>query len=130
MNEPIETPTDVPPSAQPTFAEPPFAEPPFAEPPFAEPWHAQLFALTLGLSEAGLFTWAAWTEGFGATLKRNGAARALDGSGDYYAAWLETLEAMLEQSGKVSAAERAQIKAAWEAAYRATPHGAPVHLPR
>ncbi|MGH1457750.1 MAG: nitrile hydratase accessory protein [Paracoccaceae bacterium] len=99
-----------------------------SEPPFSEPWHAQIFALTLTLSEAGLFTWAAWTDAFGATLKRHGAGRALDGSADYYAAWLETLEAVLETCGHVGAKERAQIKAAWEAAYLATPHGQPVHL--
>lgn len=98
------------------------------EVPFAEPWQAELFALTVALSEAGRFTWGHWTEAFGATLKRHGAARPLDGGADYYAAWLETLETLLDRSGLAPAPEAAAMKARWEAAYRATPHGKPVRL--
>ena len=99
------------------------------EPPaFAEPWHAQLFALTVHLSERGLFTWPDWAEAFGATLKRHGAARELDGGEDYYAAWLETLERLLEDLGEAAPVEVRALKAAWEEAYLSTPHGAPVRI--
>ncbi len=95
---------------------------------FDEPWQAQLFALTVALNEAGHFRWADWTAAFGATLKRRGAGRAQDGGADYYDAWLETLERLLDARGHAPAAEAARTKAAWEAAYLATPHGQPVRL--
>lgn len=95
---------------------------------FDEPWQAQLFALTVALNEAGHFGWAEWTEAFGATLRRRGAERARDGGADYYDAWLETLERFLDARGHAPAAEAARTKAAWEAAYLATPHGMPVRL--
>lgn len=96
---------------------------------FDEPWQAQLFALTVALNEAGHFAWADWTEAFGATLKAHGAGRALDGGADYYAAWLETLEALLDRTGMAARDEARTTKAAWEEAYLSTPHGQPVRLP-
>lgn len=97
-------------------------------PAFDEPWQAQLFALTVALNEAGHFAWADWTRAFGATLRRRGRARAQDGSADYYDAWLETLESILDGAGHAPAAEARATKAAWEAAYLATPHGKPVQI--
>lgn len=98
------------------------------ERPFAEPWQAELFALTVALSEAGQFSWAAWTEAFGATLKRHGAERKLDGNADYYAAWLETLEGLLDRAGIAPQAQAADMRDRWEAAYLSTPHGQPVRI--
>ncbi len=98
------------------------------EPVFGEPWHAQLFALTVHLNEAGVFVWGDWAERFGATLARHGLARDLDGGDDYYTAWLETLEAFLIELGLTDADRVGQIRAAWEDAYLTTPHGAPVKL--
>jgi len=95
---------------------------------FDEPWHAQLFALTIALSDAGHFGWPAWTEAFGATLKAHGAGRTLDGGDDYWQAWLETLEALLARSGSAGRDEAEAMRAAWEAAYLSTPHGQPVRL--
>jgi nitrile hydratase accessory protein len=85
--------------------------------------------LDWAMNEAGQFTWAEWTEAFGACLKDRGAARPLDGSADYYAAWLATLEALLDRNGMVPEAEARTIRAAWEGAYLSTPHGQPVRLP-
>ena len=96
---------------------------------FDEPWQAQLFALTVAMSEAGHFTWVQWADAFGATLKAHGAARPLDGSGDYYAAWLETLERLLDRSGLALRTDAEATRAAWEKAYLTTPHGEPVQLP-
>jgi nitrile hydratase accessory protein len=39
---------------------------------FDDPWQAQIFALTVALSDAGHFSWHDWTVAFGATLKRHG----------------------------------------------------------
>ncbi len=99
------------------------------EPVFSEPWHAQVFALTVGLNEAGHFDWPQWAEAFGATLKRHGLAKELDGGDDYFLAWLETLENVLTAEGVAEPAEVTALKTAWAEAYLSTPHGQPVKLP-
>ena len=98
------------------------------EPAFLEPWHAQVFALTVHLNEAGRFSWADWVERFSTTLRRHGLARDLDGGVDYFNAWLETLEAILVEAGTASPREVELIQRDWEEAYLRTPHGEPVHL--
>ncbi|MBB94274.1 MAG: nitrile hydratase accessory protein [Rhodobacteraceae bacterium] len=98
------------------------------DPVFSEPWHGQVFALTVHLHDKGLFSWPRWTDRFGAVLARHGLSKELDGGEDYFAAWLETLEAMLAEEGAASGAEVDRMRAAWEKAYLSTPHGHPVHL--
>ena len=98
------------------------------EPVFSEPWHAQVFALTVHLNEAGHFDWPGWAARFSQTLKSHGLVRDLDGGDDYFNAWLETLEALLAEQGKAAPDRVDEVRAAWEAAYLATPHGQPVHL--
>lgn len=98
------------------------------EPAFSEPWHAQVFALTVTLSEDGLFTWPDWAARFSAMLKAHGVDKDLDGGNDYFTAWLETLEGILAETGQAGRDDAAAMKAAWEEAYLTTPHGAPVHL--
>ena len=98
------------------------------DPVFEAPWHAQVFALTVHLNEAGHFEWSDWATRFGATLRRHGASQALNGGEDYFAAWLETLEGYLAEIGLADPDAVAALKAAWEAAYLRTPHGEPVTL--
>lgn len=98
------------------------------EPAFSEPWQAQVFAVTVHLNEAGHFTWPDWAARFSETLKRHGLQKELDGGEDYFNAWLETLEAFLEDMGLSEAAEVARVKQDWERAYLSTPHGQPVTL--
>lgn len=98
------------------------------EPAFSEPWHAQVFALTVFLNEAGHFDWPAWTARFSATLKAHGLNRDLDGGEDYFQAWLETLEGLLADLGQADPEQVEQARAAWEAAYLSTPHGDVVRL--
>lgn len=95
---------------------------------FDDPWQAQVFALTVALSEAGHFSWPDWTAAFGATLKRHGADRELDGGEDYFNAWLETLEVLLDRTGLAERGAVLALKDAWAAAYLSTPHGQPVRL--
>jgi nitrile hydratase accessory protein len=98
-------------------------------PPFEQPWHAQAFSLTVALSEAGHFTWPVWAAAFGATLARHrGAQGDLDGGDQYFAAWLETLEGLLDTLGLADADQAGAMRDRWEAAYLATPHGRPVNL--
>ncbi|WP_299150340.1 nitrile hydratase accessory protein [uncultured Tateyamaria sp.] len=98
------------------------------EPVFEAPWHAQVFALTVHLNEAGVFAWPDWAARLGATLKTHGLSKDLNGGDDYFAAWLETLEAYLAELGAASPDKVSEAHAAWKAAYLATPHGQPVTL--
>ena len=100
------------------------------EPAFQEPWHAQVFALTVHLHEAGHFTWPDWAAVFSETLARHGTAKDLNGGDDYFAAWLETLESKLRDLGMADSAQIETMRAAWETAYLTTPHGDPVKLAR
>ncbi|MEM8592457.1 MAG: nitrile hydratase accessory protein [Pseudomonadota bacterium] len=94
--------------------------------PFDAPWQAQLFAMTVAMSEAGLFTWPRWAEAFGAELK----AVSETGNAAYYAAWLRALEGFLVKEGHASAEAVAALTSAWQDAARATPHGMPIELKR
>lgn len=98
------------------------------EPVFEAPWHAQVFALTVHLHAAGHFDWPGWAERFGAVLARHGLSRDLNGGDDYFAAWLEALEALLAELAVASPDDVEALRSAWEAAYLRTPHGAPVTL--
>ena len=98
------------------------------EPAFEAPWHAQVFALTVHLNEAGHFAWPDWAMRFGATLARHGLDRDLNGGDDYFAAWLETLEGFLADLGLTQPDLVNTLRDQWEAAYLRTPHGAPVTL--
>ena len=98
------------------------------EPVFEQPWHAQVFALTVALNEAGRFGWPDWAARFSETLKRHGLSRELDGGDDYFHAWLETLETLLAENGSTAPGEVADFRRAWEDAYLSTPHGEPVQL--
>jgi len=99
--------------------------------PFSQPWHGRAFALTLALADAGHFTWPEWTEALSATLARHRATNGpRDGGEDYWRAWLETLETLLDAKHLSTPASRAALKAAWAGAYETTPHGQPVPPPR
>ena len=98
------------------------------EPSFEAPWHAQLFALTVTLNEAGHFDWKDWATAFSQTLKEHGLAKELNGGDDYFNAWLATIERFLGEKGLAEAEEITKLKAAWEAAYLATPHGEQVRF--
>jgi nitrile hydratase accessory protein len=99
-------------------------------PVFAEPWQAQAFALAVRLSERGHFTWKEWA----AALSEELAAAARRGEADdgsrYYEHWLTALERLVTAKGLANRAALLERKEAWAAAYRNTPHGKPVELPR
>ena len=98
------------------------------EPAFEAPWHAQVFALTVHLNEAGHFAWSDWATRFGATLKRHGLSKDLNGGDDYFTAWLDTLETYLAETGSAPTNDVDKTRDAWVQAYLSTPHGTPVSL--
>jgi nitrile hydratase accessory protein len=97
-------------------------------PVFNEPWEAQAFALAVGLSEAGYFSWTEWA----AVLSREIKAAQSQGDPDrgltYYQHWLNALERVCAQKGLVASADMHQRKEEWRHAYLHTPHGKPVEL--
>ena len=100
------------------------------EPVFEEPWHAQVFALTVAMNEAGHVSWPDWAAYFGAALARHGLDRELNGGSDYFAAWLDALEQILTERGFAQADAIEALRGQWEHAFLTTPHGAPVTLPK
>ncbi|MBL8789089.1 MAG: nitrile hydratase accessory protein [Rhizobiales bacterium] len=92
-----------------------------AERPFSAPWEAQVFALAVKLSEAGVFTWSEWTKTLGAELSAQPQR-------PYYESWLAALERIAEGHGTMTGAERLARIEAWDRAARATPHGQPILL--
>lgn len=96
--------------------------------PFAAPWHAAAFAMTVHLHAKGLFSWQDWADALSRALAGDERAGSLDGSDDYYNAWLVALQELLATNGVTAMPEINSVMKAWEAAYLATPHGAPVRL--
>lgn len=95
---------------------------PHETPTFAEPWQAQVFAMAVKLSEAGLFTWPEWSTALGAEV------RGVDQPG--YINWLAAMEKLLVAKGVLTEDERLARIEAWDKAARATPHGQPIILSR
>jgi nitrile hydratase accessory protein len=67
---------------------------------FAEPWEAKIFAIIVGLSKDGHFSWADWVECFS---KEVAAATAVEAAGGdelpYYEQWLNAAEKLLISKG-------------------------------
>ena len=96
--------------------------------PFDEPWHAELFAVTVHLSERNLFSWAEWTDEIGEQISKVKLKRPIDGSNDYYNIWLQALIELISNKGITDAEAISDVQNCWADAYRNTPHGKPVKL--
>ena len=96
--------------------------------PFDEPWHAELFAVTVHLSERNLFSWAQWTDALGEQINAVKLTRPIDGSNDYYNIWLQALTELISTEGITDAEAISNVQNHWADAYRNTPHGKPVKL--
>ena len=99
-------------------------------PVFAEPWQAQAFALAVRLSEQGYFTWKEWAAALADELRAAAERGEPDDGTHYYEHWLATLERLVTAKQLTNEAELRTRKEAWADAYRHTPHGKPVELPR
>ena len=94
-----------------------------AEPAFAEPWQATAFALVVHLHARGVFTWQEWTKSLSGEIAR-------DTRRPYYEHWLAALEGLVREKGLSDQRTLDGLKENWADAYRHTPHGKPVILPR
>jgi nitrile hydratase accessory protein len=99
-------------------------------PVFAEPWEAQAFALAVKLSEQGYFTWKEWAAALAEELKAAADRGEPDDGSQYYRHWLAALERLVAAKGLTDPDAMLARKEAWAEAYRRTPHGKPVELPR
>jgi nitrile hydratase accessory protein len=97
-------------------------------PVFREPWEAQSFAITLGLYNQGLFTWAEWTAALAAEIKRRQEAGDPDTGEAYYLDWLATLERIVSEKGLANDRTLRRYRDAWRRAAERTPHGEPILL--
>lgn len=83
---------------------------PGAERVFAAPWQARAFALTLALSERGLFTLRDFQQ---ALIVRIGAFEkigcVLDQT-DYYTRWVEALSDLIAERSKIAASDLEQAE--------------------
>ena len=97
-------------------------------PVFKEPWQAQVFAMAVTLSEAGLFSWQEWSSELGASIQSQQKKGDPDDGETYYLHWLETLENILSRKNLIEHADLLMRISEWEEAYLKTPHGQPVQL--
>lgn len=97
-------------------------------PVFAEPWQAQAFALAVGLSAQGHFTWTEWAAALASELADAVERDEADDGSEYYDHWLAALEKLVTAKGLAEVAALFERKEAWADAYRHTPHGKPVEL--
>ena len=96
--------------------------------PFDEPWHAELFAVTVHLTQQNLFSWAEWTDAIGAQISKVKLICPIDGSYDYYTVWLHALIELISIKGITDSEAILEVQNRWADAYRNTPHGKPVKL--
>ena len=97
---------------------------------FAEPWQAQAFALAVKLSEQGHFTWKEWAAALAHELQAAANRGEPDDGSRYYEHWLAALERLVTAKGLAEPTALVARKEAWTEAYRNTPHGRPVELPK
>ena len=95
---------------------------------FNEPWQAQVFALAVSLSEAGLFSWQEWSDELSATILKAQEFVDPDLGSTYYQLWLKTLERILTSKEVLDQTSILQRMKKWEEAYLKTPHGQPLKI--
>lgn len=96
--------------------------------PFEAPWHADLFATTHALAQAGAFDWPEWANAFGAALAEADANDAPKDGSTYYEIWLIAFEAFLAERRIAEPGRLGELESEWREAYLSTPHGQPVTL--
>lgn len=97
-------------------------------PIFAEPWQAQAFAMAVALHQSSLFTWAEWADALSTEIKQAQADGDPDHGDTYYDHWLAALEKLVIAKGVADNDVLHALRAAWDRAADATPHGQPILL--
>ena len=92
---------------------------------FDAPWHARVFALAVAENEADRLAWPDWTARLATTLRNSGFSHPQNGGDDYFLAWLDTLESILVEKGRIDRSEIELVKAEM-----AKTHALALHDPR
>ena len=98
------------------------------EPAFDEAWQAEALAIADTLVQNGLFSASAWSNALGEALRQAEADGASDDQQTYYECVLGALEGLIAQHSEIDRPSMNAMRADWEQAYLATPHGQPVKL--
>jgi len=61
---------------------------------FQKPWHAQIFAITVSLSENKVFEWCEFSDFLAHEIKMDNN-QTRNGSDDYFYSWVKALEKLL-----------------------------------
>ena len=67
---------------------------------FDEPWHANLLALTVSLSERGVFSWSEWVDVFSSNLTKKEIMSNYNRN--YFYVWFFSLEEVLLKKDYIS----------------------------
>ena len=92
------------------------------DPIFEAAWQAEVLGIADLLVKNHVFSANEWADTLGKNVRKEA-----DTTTGYYSAVLKSVEQLLENSG-VRTTELDQMRDAWHAAYKATPHGEPVEL--
>jgi len=95
---------------------------------FDEAWQAEALAIADTLVQNGLFSASAWSNALGEALRQAEADGASDDQQTYYECVLSALESLIAQHSEIDRPSMNAMRADWEQAYLATPHGQPVKL--
>ena len=98
------------------------------QPIFAEPWEAHAFAITVKLSEKGLFKWSEWSDALTEEIKIAKEPGNPDFGNTYYQFWLSALETILLDKKILKKSDLKSRIEKWRSSYLSTPHGKPVKL--
>ena len=99
----------------------------FKEKTFQKPWHAQVFAITVSLSEKKIFEWKEFSDFLAKEIKMdNNEAR--NGSDDYFNSWLRALEQLLKKKNITNIEKITKTSNLWRKAFLNTPHGRAVKI--
>ena len=94
---------------------------------FEKPWHAQVFAITVSLSEKKIFNWSEFSDLLAREIKKdNNMCR--NGSDDYFYSWVKALEKLLIKKKITNSPKIVEVKNLWSSAFLNTPHGKPVKI--
>lgn len=97
-------------------------------PVFAEPWQAEVFAMTLALNQAGVFSWDEWATRLSQSIQQAQRDGDPDLGDTAYRHWLDALEQLVVDRQIGSRSQLDQLHQAWDRAAHATPHGKPIEL--
>ena len=94
----------------------------------SEPWQGQLYAITLAIIDANIFSYKDFLSVFSKKLDKKVRKNNYDSDIEFFFIWLETLETLLCSLEIGKKTELMFLKDRWRNAFKRTKHGEPVKL--